>query len=166
MADFLSRSDLEARCDAPTVLRMADRDGTGQWSEGNLAILNEILIEAEGAAYSRLMKGFPSKAQVIELMGADPFLKGQVAWMALELLSERQPGFNAADGWGAYRAQYERAAKTLDEVGKAVKRSAGEATAGANVRVGGRLQPRPPAGDADAFVFAPSRNNPRGSGGF
>ena len=166
MADFLSLSDLVSRCDATTVTRMADRDGDGQLLEGDLAILNEILIEAEGFAYTRLLKGYPSKQQCIDLLNADPFLKGQVAWIALELVSERQPGFNAADGGGAYKVQHDRAMKELEKAGTAKTRSQGEETAGKNVRVGGRLQSRPPAGEADAFVFAPSRNNPRGSGGF
>ena len=162
---FLARADLEAKIGAVNVRRYADDAGVGSVDSAAQAFLDTVMDEAEGEYFARMMKAY-SRDGAVTLAQNDKVLRGHCAWVACELLTERRPEFVGADGWGAYRAQYERAMKHFELVAAAQKRSQGEATAGTNPHVGGNLQPSPPAATEDQFVFAPSKYNPGGSGGF
>ena len=166
MADFLTRQALEDRAGAATVRRLADDDGDALLGVDDLARLDAIMSEAEGLVYSALLRAYSTRASVILLMGADPGALGQAAWIALELLSERRIEFAGADGWGAYRAQFERAMKYFDQLSKGRIKSVGQEVVGSGDSVGGMIQPRPPQGTPDQFQFAPSRQKPTGRGGF
>jgi hypothetical protein len=166
MPDFLSLADLYRKVDASKVIRYVDDDGDGQMSATELSLLEGCMEEAEGRAYALLIPAFGSSSTIITLMQNDAFLRGSVAWMALELASERRPEFAQAEGWGAYKIQYERAVADLKQQGKGRERSQGESTAGTNAQVGGTVSPTPPAGRANQFVWAPNKANTGGSGGF
>lgn len=166
MADFLTLLDLEARAGAATVRRLVDDDGDAILGVADLARMDLILIEAEGLVYSALLRAYANKATIVLLMLADGAALGQAAWIALELLSERRVEFSAADGWGAYRAQYERAMRFFDHLSKGRISSGAQEVVGSGSSVGGMLQPKPPAGTEGQFTFAPSRRSPTGRGGF
>ena len=165
MADFLTQAELEKKVGAGTVRRMVDDAAAGVVDVGGAAILEDALRNAEGTVYASLMRAYSPEA-VVTLAQNDAVLMGHAAWIALELLSERRVEFTSAEGWGAYRVQYERATKHLELVSKGALRSKGEAQAGQNPHLGGTIQPSPPAATEDAFTFAPSRNRPSGGGGF
>ena len=165
MPDIIAQSDLEAKVGAQKIAQYFDDDLDADLTSEAL-VIDTVMDEAEGEYFALMLKGFPSKQQCIDLANADPVLKGHIAWIAIELASERRPEFTAADGKGAYWTQYERARTHFKDVATNKKRSGGEETAGKGKNVGGQVQPKPPAGEADSFVFAPSRKAPSGHGGF
>jgi hypothetical protein len=157
----LTDADLVQLIGAAKVDELSDDNGDGIRDDG---VVEGVLAQAEDFGASFLLKGW-SREQIDELIRADASLRTQFAWIACEMLSERRPQFLAADGKGAYWAQYERAQAYLTRLSKAKGHSVGEATAGASAQRGGRINP-PRDALEPTHTFAPSKNNPRGSGGF
>lgn len=166
MPAFLTQADLERRVTAERVLRMADDDGDGSLNGTEQANVTAAMDEAESYALSTVSKAGYDMDSFALLANADPAIKQHVAWMAVEILSERRLEFTSSEGWGPYKAQFERAETYLKRFSQGRKRSPqGEAAAGKNKQVGGNRRPKRASGVAD-FVFAPSKNYPTGHGGF
>ena len=162
--DFLTKTDLEIKVGADTLLGLLSDSNGSTLSAAELVVLDDIMAQAENEAYSRLLRAY-SKTAIILLAANDPALKGHIAWIALAFAAERRGAFLADDGRGAYQNQYDRAIKYFEAIAKAQLRSAGETVAGTTEQVGGTVQPTP-VNEDEPFVFAPSVNNPGGSGGF
>lgn len=165
MPDILALADLQNRIGADKVLKYFDDDVDNVVDDVDANVV-AILEEAEGEAYSRMLRAYGDKQSIIDLAANDPVFKGHIAWVACELASERNTEFTDAEGWGAHKAQYNRAIAFFENLSKGRLRSKGEAVAGRNAHVGGTLQPAPPAATEGAFVFAPSKKSPTGHGGF
>ncbi len=166
MADYLVKADLETLVGVDRVLRMFDDDVSGSFESGETSDLTVILDAAEAFVASFLLKAYPDTDTIAVLVAADPMLKVQATWIAIELASERRPEFCDDEGWGQFKAQYLRAEKYIKSISQGKKRSAGEATAGKGGQREGKIQPTETAGEADAFKFAPNQNSPTGYGGF
>jgi hypothetical protein len=162
---YLTVDDLYALVGSRRVTELFDDDGDGSLTN-DLASLYDALSSAEAEMAARLRRGWSADA-IPDLVATDRALRRHAAWIALELASERRPEFLAADGKGAFWAQYERALQHADLVSKGRLRApAGEAVAGTGAQVGaGVVQPTPDA-DTPRFLFAPDRDNPTGGGGF
>lgn len=158
---MIGEEDLEQLIGAAKVDQYGTDDGTAERNDG---IIEECCSQAEDLCSSYLLKGW-SREQIRQLIDNDKGLRVQVAWVACELLSERRTEFLNAEGHGAYWTQYERAIEYFDRLAKAKGHSVGEVTAGQSALRGGTVNPRKQAGEP-TFVFAVSKNNPNGSGGF
>lgn len=170
MSDFLTLADLYARATVRTVNGYFDDQHNGTLSDDSAAV-EAVLSAAEAEMYARLMRAYPGDPStpgnaMQELVANDPALKGHVVNVALQYASERRPEFTAADGKGAWSAQWDRAIAYFETLSKGLKRSPGEAQAGRGANTGGKIQPKPPVGTGRQFVFSPSRNSPFGHGGF
>lgn len=167
MPNFLAREDLDQKIGSLTVTRYIDDSGNAVVDTGSEEdFLNQFMDEAEATAVSHMMSAGYDEAGVTIIAENDPAFKGQVAWIACELLAERRTSFNSDEGWGPYKVQYERSIEYLEKLAKGRRRTKGEAQAGANAQVGGNVSPRPPSGTAAQFTFAPSKKSPSGHGGF
>jgi len=164
-ADFLTLADITQKITSATVRKYLDDALDGDLANDD-ATLQDFLHQAEGEYYNRMLRAYSDTTALIELAANDEALTGHIAWIACELISERRIEFTDADGWGAYKAQYERATAYIDRLSKGLSKSKGQAAVGAGRTSGGRLQPKPPAGTSANFVFAPSRKAPSGHGGF
>jgi hypothetical protein len=159
---YLQLDDLRSRGGTETVERLFSQAGSG--GAPDPLKVNTILVEAEHLVASELLRAW-SADDVTAMMKTDEALRGQAAWVALELASESKHEFIAEDGWGRYKVQYERAMTHFKKLadGRIRTRSNKVDQGGANA--GGRIQPRMPANERN-FVFAPSNNSPKGQGGF
>jgi hypothetical protein len=163
--DFLTVQDLINRAGAARVAKYFDdeNDALVLATDPNV---QAILKEAEGEAYSRMLRAYGSVTPIILLAQNDEVFRGHCAWVALEIASERRPEFTDAEGRGAHWQQYERALRYFDSLSKGRQRSRAESVAGRPSTVGGQIRPSPPAGTASNFVFAPSKDSPTGHGSF
>ena len=158
---YLKLDDLRSRAGTESVDRLFSQAGTG--GQPDPLKVNTILTEAEHLVGSELHRAWGRDA-VVDLMQTDENLRGQAAWVALELASESKHEFSNPDGWGRYRVQYERAMTHFKKLADGrVRTSSPKVDGGANS--GGRIQPRMPNRERN-FVFAPSNNSPKGQGGF
>jgi len=164
--DYLAQSDLETRIGASTVRRLIDDSGNAVIDGDETTFLDSIMEEAEGLVFSRMARAGYDVASITLLANNDAAFKGQAAWIACELLSERRVEFTDAEGWGAYKVQYERAITHFETLSKGRIRSKGESAAGTSGNVGGNVSPSPPAGTSAQTVFAPNKSSPTGHGGF
>jgi hypothetical protein len=165
-ADFLTLQDLINRAGADTVAKYFDDANDGSVLETDPNVV-AVLMEAEGEAYSRMLRAYGSKAPIILLAENDEVFRGHCAWVALEIASERRREFTDVDGKGAHWTQYQRATTYFDNLSKARIRSQAEPVAGRPSTLGGsRAQPSPPAHTEAQFEFAASKDAPRGHGGF
>lgn len=158
---YLTSADLDNRIGAARVDQLFDDDGDGV---RDAVVVNAILLEAEDLAAASMLKAYGADGVVL-LGRNDETFKGQVAWIAAELASERRGEFVAEDGKGRYWAQYQRAKEYLAALSKAQIKSAGESVAGPSRQAGGTVSPRLQP-DTPRFIFAPDRNAPNGRGGF
>jgi hypothetical protein len=158
---YLTSADLDNRIGAARVDMLFDDDGD---SLRDAIPLNAIMVEAEDLAASWMLKGYPIESVVL-LGKNDETFRGQVAWVAAELASERRQEFIAEDGKGRYWAQYTRAKEYFTAMSKAQLRSPAETVAGKNAGSGGSLSPTLQT-NQPRFIFAPDRGSPTGHGGF
>jgi len=167
MADFLTRDDLEFLVGSNRVSQWFDDDISGSIEVGDETdSLTRILDMAEAEAYTKLRRSW-SFDNIVDLVDNDPGLKSHIAWIACHFASERREEFNQDDGAGAFRYQYDRAVKYLDDLSKAKTRSKGEEIVGPAASLGGVLQPTDATeGDIPKFVFARDKWAPSGHGGF
>lgn len=160
---YLMAADLDIRVGAAAIDRMLDDDGDGlrDW-----VALTEFMVDAEHLADSYLLKAWTSE-QISEIGRADRSFRGHVAWIAIELISERRHEFIAADGRGRYQMQYDRALSYFDRLSKNKLHTAAEATASVGAQSGGDYNPKTSNPSSDAsFVFASDKRYPTGHGGF
>ncbi len=167
---FLSISDLYARVGAQKINSYFDDNANGTISDDTVAV-NDVLCAAEGEYFSRMLRAYPgdytdATSPIRTLIETDCALKQHVAWCAVEMASERRSEFTDNEGYGPYRLQYERAKTYIDNLSKGQIRSMGEINAGKGANTGGLIQPRPPTGTKEQFVFAPSNSSKAGHGGF
>jgi phage gp36-like protein len=141
-----------------TVDQLLDDDDDGLADE---TTLQEIIEEAEALAANKLLRAY-TRDEVQTLAKLDPGLKGQVAWIALELASEHKREFISEDGKGRYWAQYERALGYLEALSKGKSKSLGEAETGPGKNTGGKLQPT--SADQSRFIFAANGDDPTTGG--
>jgi len=160
--EYLTGVDLEELIGSAEVDRLFDDDGDGIRDSSKL---NSVLAQAEAIALSRMLRGW-TRTQVVTLAQNDPAFTAMVAWVACELAAERRGDFLSSDGWGRYRAQYDRAIQYFEALSKSQIHSKGEGAAGTNKQTGGRLQPRLSNGDPVPPIFGPNKNSPFGPGGF
>jgi hypothetical protein len=164
-AAYLAQSDLEALIGAQKVLQYFDDDGTGSIDGSETGYLNTILEAAESIVESRLRRAYSDSDSITDLAENDKGFKIHAAWIAIEMASERRPEFSNNEGWGAFKAQYERAIEYFDMLSKGNIRSKGETVAGEGANTGGNLQPALQT-DQARFTFAPDNDYPTGHGGF
>ncbi len=165
VAEILVVQDLFNRVGADKIRQYFDDSGDASLVDDDPQ-LQSVMASAEGLYFAHMLKAGYDRQALIDLANADETIKEHIAWIAVELASERRPAFTAADGSGAHIVQYDRAVAIFTKMSKARLRSGGEATVGRNAHVGGNVQPAPPSGTAGDFVFAPSKNAPTGRGGF
>ncbi len=169
-ADFLIIQDLIDRVGNRKIVGYFDDSNNGVLSDDTAAI-DIVLSAAEAEMYARLLRAYPGDPALpggpMQLLVAnDPALKMHVVGVALQYAAERRPEFTDDEGVGPYKAQFTRAIDYFETLSKGLKRSKGEVQAGQGANSGGKLQPKPPAATAEMFVFARSRDSPRGHGGF
>lgn len=170
MSDFLTITDLIDRVGSRKITGYFDDNNNGTLTDESTAI-DVVLSAAEAELYARLLRAYPGDptdpAGALQLLIAnDPALKMHCVGVALQYAAERRPEFTDAEGVGPYKAQWDRAMTYFDLLSKGQQRSRGEVQAGQGANTGGKLQPKPPAATAGQFVFARSRDSPRGHGGF
>lgn len=158
---YMTSADLDARTGAAKIDELFCDDGSGI---RNSVTVNTILVEAEDFAATRMLKAWTID-QINQMAATDETFKAQVAWVAIELASERRSEFLAEDGKGRYWMQYMRAKEHFDALAKSKIASAAETTVGRSKQAGGSLSPTvtPPM---PRFTWAPDKFNPSGHGGF
>ena len=162
MPNFLTLADLSNQITASRIIQFFDDDGDGVVVDADSQVAS-VLEQAEGQYYSRMLRAYPSKDSLTTLANNDPVVKGHVIWIACELAAERRTEFTDAEGWGAFRVQYDRAIKELDLLSKGATHSIAEEQVGLGANSGGVIQPSPNQGTEKQFTFLPSRND--GTGG-
>ena len=161
---YLTLADLENLVGSAAIREYFDDEVDGSLAD-DTDPLYQVLAAAEGEAATRLMRSW-NVDQITLLAQNDRTFRNHVAWVAVELASERRTAFTAPDGSGAHKYQYERAIAYFEALSKGKTRSPGEAQAGVGANIGGVIQPAREAPGAPRFMFAPDRDNPRGQGGF
>jgi len=168
MALILTLADLYSRVPSKTVRGYFDDAGQGTLNEDS-QIVQDVLMAAEGEFFSRALRSWPGGAEnaqssLVKMIENDPTLKMHLSWVACELASERRPEFTDAQGFGAHRAQYDRAIAYFENIAKGILRSRAESITGPGANTG---SPSFPVDEVPGnFVFAPSKGSPFGHGGF
>jgi len=165
MPDILVLADLSNQVGLNRVLQFFDDDGDGVVVDADANVM-QVLDQAEGQYYSRLLRAYGDKATLILLANNDPVVKGHIVWIACELMGERRVEQIGADGWGPWKAQYQRAINEIDLLSKGQTRSVGESEVGLGANSGGVIQPATNVGTTRQFTFNPSKGDPNGPGGF
>lgn len=172
MADFLTLDMLYLKVGAATIKQYLIDDGSTALKDTD-PIVQDVLQEAEGVGYSRMLRHYGSREAITDYANNDAAYRGHIAWIAIQFASERRKEFTDATGAGAWTTQYDRAIEHIDLVSKGQLRGTGETATeeggdapGPGANTGGALQPKPPAATAANFVFAPSTKAPSGHGGF
>lgn len=162
MAEFLTLADLQNQIGAKRIEQYFDDDGDGVVDDLDPQVV-QVLDQAEGQYYSRMLRAYGSKDALTTLANNDSVVKGHAIWIACELAAERRVEFTDSEGWGAFRVQYNRSIKELDLLSKGATHTIAEEQVGQGANTGGTIQPSPPQGTTNQFTFLPSRND--GSGG-
>jgi hypothetical protein len=157
---YLTAADLEACTSVETVDRLFHDDNSGV---RNMLLMESVMREAEALADSRMLRGW-TEDQITTLALNDSGFRCFVAWVALELATERRAEFISTDGKGRYWAQYERSIDHFVRLSKSKIHSKGERVAGTNANTGGRARPQLRNGQS-RFVFADEPDG-TGHGGF
>ncbi len=155
MRPYITRDDLVQRFTARRVDQLFDDDGSGR-ADGDPLVT--IIAEASARAHSILAPVYTGPE--ITALSGDPAFRGAVCEIAMALAGRRRAEFQNDQGEAPYAKLLDSAAQTLQAVAKASLRLA-EDRGSANARVGGGTHsPR------RRFVFATSREDPRGPGGY
>ncbi len=160
---YLKLEDLSLLAGADTITRLFDDTLSGSADDDTAAV---IMANAEGTAKGYLLRAYNDN-QMRDLGRNDPTFKMHVAWVAIEMASERRSEFVSEDGKGRYWQQYLRAITFFENLSKAKIRTPAESVIGPGANVGGATQPsKASLRGRKRFVFATDRDNPGGSGGF
>ena len=152
---FLTVYDLYSKVGERHVIELFDDDNDGNvTSASDVAALEATMNEAESILFSRLLRAYSNKDDIVALAQNDEVIRGHCAWVALEIGSERRGFALGGEGRGQYVYQYERALKEFDLLSRGRSRSKGEEVAGTSGNVGGTLQQSVATG-APRFDFAP-----------
>jgi hypothetical protein len=154
---YIALADVAARIGARTAAELFDDDGDGA---ADPSVVDVFVTDASAYADSLLLASFG--VAMLPEYAADPRFKGAVADIAIGLAAERRPEFMRADGKFPYAERLARGKETLHALGVGWERLGAEATYGSGGAVTGRIATRLPT----HHVFAVSRTNPKGSGGF
>lgn len=170
MPDFLTIQDLYARVGARRINGFFDDTNNGELTDESTTAINDVLDAAEGLYYGVIQRAYPGNPREVgsaarTLVANDAMVKMQVAWLAVELAAERRQEFTDAEGWGPFKAQYQRADKYLHDLSIGIKRSPGESLVGKGANTGSPGI-SPPDLAENPFTFAPSKGAPSGHGGF
>jgi hypothetical protein len=157
---WLQWEDLETVTDTETVDKLFTDANT---STRDMKMVEDVLQQAETIAEVSMLRSW-SQSQIAAMAKADPGLRSQAAWMAMEFATERRHEFISAEGHGRYWAQYERAVSYFDKLSKSQTHSRGEASAGKGSNSGGAVRPRLQANQARR-VFSDEPDG-TGHGGF
>lgn len=157
---YMTSADLDRRVGAKSIDDLFDDDGDG---ERDPIPLNAVLCEAEDLAATYLLSGWTAD-NIVNLGKTDETYRAQVAWVAIELATERRGVFIAEDGKGRYWQQYQRSLKYFDLLSKN-RLATVSTTSGPNLQENARVNP-PINPNSDRFVFAPNARSPNGQGGF
>jgi len=160
VSNWLQWEDLECTTDKATIDRLFNDDNLGV---RDMMLVEDLIQQAEALAESKLLRSW-DRPSIFSMARADKALRGQAAWLVIEMATERKQEFIAADGKGRFWAQYERAMTYFDNLSKSKDHSRGEAVVGQGANSGGERRPRLRSNE-DPHVFAPDRNG-RGPGGF
>ncbi len=153
MADLVTQADVEAFY-PPVDVRQLFSDNGSATPGPRLAT---AITAASARAKSVLLKGWPSEAQVEQLVAADPAAKHAVCRLVMAIGYEGRVAYNGPQGNPAATLE-KLAITTLEQLVAAQLRSVGEATAGKNPMYADRVTTPDPN-----FIFAPSGGTtPRG----
>jgi hypothetical protein len=157
---WLTWEDLEMVADRASIDRIFNDQNT---SQRDMVTVEAVIQQAEALAESKLLRNW-TREQITLLARSDAAVRGQAAWLALELGTERKHEFISTDGKGRYWSQYERAIDFFESLARSESRPRGEEASGPGANVGGEVRPVVPPYQ-DSFTFAPGRGG-RGPGGF
>ncbi len=155
MRPYITRDDLVQRFTARRVDQLFDDDGSGR-ADGDPLVT--IIAEASARAHAILAPVYTGAE--IAALSNDPAFRGAVSEIAMALAGRRRAEFQNDQGEAPYTTLLESARETLQAVAQATLRLGADSASG-NARVGGGTNRRRPS-----FVFAASRDDPRGPGGY
>ena len=157
---LITQAMLERRVGTKTVAQYCNDTGA---TVADATIVGEILDEAVDVSVGLLGPGF-TPAQVDLLAANDAGVRGAMLDIAADLMGHRRPALIGPDGkspWGGWRTKAE---DVLERAGQAQRRLKGEfVTGGAGPNA---LAHVTTSLDPPALQFAPTRDSPRGTGGF
>ena len=154
---LISPTEVARRIGAQNFARLCDDDGDGT---ADPQIVDEIVEEASSIAEGILLRAFP-RATIAKLAASDIALRGAICDVAIGLAGRRRPELLGPNG-NPYTEMRKDGERVLFNMTKAEQRIAAEEQQGVNGTIGGGISVGLPA----KHVFATSRTNPRGSGGF
>jgi hypothetical protein len=153
---YIDQSDLEAVLGPAEVVRLFDEDGDGS---ADPPLVSAVCESASALIDSFELQGWSAEA-IARLVG-DPLIRRHLSWVALHHRAQGKTAWRDSNGVAMFRQEYVDACTYFDKLAKGQARSRKESEAGENPVARGRVQTAHPQ-----FVFAPSRHNPRGPGGF
>jgi len=158
-AAIITQRMLELRFGAKAVLDMFDSARFGRIDGERM---EEVLNEATDLMAGMCLGAF-TVGNLQELATVDTYVRGLCCNIAMGLASLNRPGLMTAEGGNPYVKLQEKAERKLVDIikGKAASRFAGEETVGNNSKLRNEVN-RPDA----VPVFAATRANPTGPGGF
>jgi phage gp36-like protein len=155
---YITLGDLYNRFGEGNVARLLDHDGDSEPDQANVVA---IIEEASGAADALLSASFgPS---MVGRLREDVRFRSAVCDIAISLAAEQKPEWGGSDGERSQYAGHRKRGETmLMNLGKGIERMGAEVEHGENPVLRGRISVTTPV----QHIYAQSRTNPRGSGGF
>lgn len=161
--NLLSQAQFERRFGAGTVRDFADATGDGSSVASRV---EEVLLEASGQMIAILRRAWPDIEQLQDMClgsDADPAVVGAGYDIAIAILARSKAHTLGPDGVSMYQSYEKNAASYLAKMVDGALKPDAERTVGANrLRTVGLETNRP----EQPMVFAATRANPRGPGGF
>jgi len=157
MPTLITQAQLELRVGAQTVARYCCDTGA---DVADVTIVTEVLDEAEDIGAGLLLPGF-SDAQIVLLAANGPAVRGALLAIAADLMARRRPALLDAEGRTPYSGWRKSAEQVLQRAGQAQTRLRAESAAGNNQLISVSTNRTPPQ-----LIFAGTKANPRGPGGF
>ena len=154
---YFSLEDLQNRFGAAAVSQLFDDDGD---LEPDTAPVVAVIEEASGAADALLYASFG--AEIVAKLKEDARFRSAVCDIGMSLAGERKHEFGGSTDKAPYWWARKRGEDMLKMLGKGAERFAAEGTHGKNPTIRARTSVSLPV----VHNYAPSRTNPRGSGGF
>ncbi len=158
MAALVSQSDVERRCGASVLVQLLDDDRDGVADPANVS---EMLDVGSRDAESIMLKAW-SRDQIGQLAAEDVIVREAICDICIGWAGERKPGFLQADGLTPWAKKRERGERVLHEFASGKRRVGAEEVVGVNQTIGARVTNDVPP----TFVFAATKADPRGPGGF
>jgi hypothetical protein len=161
--NLLSQLQLERRFGPGTVRDFADLTGDGS---SVATRVEEVLREASGRMIAILRKGWADIEQIQDMClgaDADPDIVGAGLDIAIAILARGRSHTLGPDGVSMYASFEAGGEKRLRAAADGATKPDAERTVGANRLRSVGLEPNRPE---QPMVFAATRDNPRGPGGF